>query len=589
MPPAKRTPARKSTSASTSPSAVPPAPEVAKVAKAAARRSAPAGAVKKAAGRPRKAASAVTATPAGAAEPARGAATPRKARKAPVKRSGARKSAAPTPRESTAGAEEVAVAAGAGAVGGSGSGSGSGSGTRDRLVASVPVGGKSPAFGDADDPEAVRETGRTRRQSLRRQDLGSWTPPAGRPDPIDLIAATNEGRIPSLIPLRWTRMLESPLAFLRGAAVVMAFDLAGSPTSGLTAQICGDAHLANFGLFASRERRQVLDVNDFDESLTGPWEFDLKRLAASIVLSGRNAGRKEKACVSSVAGAVAVYRETVHALAGLPVLSAWSASPEELGHLVGIKIPGALRPPAGKARFNATKRVVKQMASRDSDGDWRFSNDPPLLTRLPEKEAATILAGLEDYAATLPDPQQVLLRRFRPVDVALRVGGLGSIGLRTYVVLLAGNGPEDPLVLQVKESRTPTIGQWVGRPDTAAHQGHRVVAAEQIMQTASDPLLGWTRIEGRDYLVRQFRTNKTTVDATRLKKNQVDDYGRLFGALLARAHCRSLDARLLAGYLGNGAQVDSAMIDFAVSYAGQTERDHGALVQAAVEGRVPTV
>jgi uncharacterized protein (DUF2252 family) len=397
--------------------------------------------------------------------------------------------------------------------------------------------------------------------------------------------------MPSLIPLRWTRMLESPFAYLRGAAAVMAYDVAGSPTSGLSAQVCGDAHVANFGLFASRERQQVLDLNDFDESLAGPWEFDVKRLATSIVVAGRVAGIKDKACRTAVADAVRVYREVVHALAGLPVLSAWSASLEgDLSDLIGVKeLTPVLKAVYGKARRNTSVRAATRMATKHADGGWRFRTDPPELTRLPESESEVVLAGLEEYATTLPVARRVLLRRFRPVDVALRVGGLGSIGLRTYAVLLHGNGEDDPMVLQVKEARTPTVGQWVGTPEPDRHQGERTVAAQQLMQTASDPMLGWTRIEGRDYLVRQFRDMKGSVDATQLKKNQIDDYGRLVGALLARAHCRSLDPRLLAGYLGNGEQVDTAMIEFAVSYADQTAADHAALVEAADAGRVPTV
>ncbi|HSP37140.1 MAG TPA: DUF2252 domain-containing protein [Frankiaceae bacterium] len=394
-----------------------------------------------------------------------------------------------------------------------------------------------------------------------------------------------------MIPLRWTRMLESPFAYLRGAASVMAHDLAGSPTSGLSAQICGDAHVANFGLFASRERQQVIDVNDFDESLVGPWEFDVKRLAASIVVAGRVAGIKDKACRAAVADAVRVYREVVHTLADMPVLASWSASLE--GHLsrhIGMDdLKPVLKAVYGKARKNTSVRAAERMASKHKDGGWRFNTEPPELTRLPESESAVVLAALEEYATTLPATRQALLRRFEPVDVALRVGGLGSIGLRTYAVLLHGNGADDPMVLQVKESRVPAIARWIGTGEPERHQGERTVAAQQLMQTASDPMLGWTRIEGRDYLVRQFRDMKGSVDATRLKKGQIDDYGRLVGALLARAHCRGLDPRLLSGYLGNGEQLDAAMIEFALGYADQTERDHAALVKAADEGRVPTV
>jgi uncharacterized protein (DUF2252 family) len=462
-----------------------------------------------------------------------------------------------------------------------------------RRPAKKPTAPASPAgfFRGEQDSEAVRRRGRAARRAVKRQVLGDWTPPVDRPDPIELIEATNVDRMPALIPLRWTRMLESPFAYLRGAASVMAADLAGSPTSGLQAQICGDAHVANFGLFASPERQQVLDVNDFDESLPGPWEFDVKRLSASIVVAGRVAGIKDKACRTAVSGAVHVYREVVHALAGLPVLTAWSSSLDgELSRLIGLdELNPVLKAVYGKARKKSSLRAAKRMASKQADSGWRFDDEPPELTRLPEDEAGVVLESLDGYAATLPVARQVLLSRYRPVDVALRVGGLGSIGLRTYAVLLHGSSEDDPLVLQVKESRVPAISRWIGTAEPDRHQGERTVAAQQLMQTASDPMLGWTRIEGRDYLVRQFRDMKGSVDATRLEKNQIDDYGRLVGALLARAHCRSLDPRLLAGYLGNSEQLDDAMVAFAFAYADQTAQDHAALVEAAEQGRVPTI
>lgn len=509
---------------------------------------------------------------------------PAKARKAPAKRtSSGNEGVRPTPAERTAGAAEVeAVAAAAATPDSSASPSPSPNG-------SAPA--SAGAFGAHEEPSAVRQHGREQRKQLRRQELGAWAARGGRTDPIELINETNVDRLPSLIPLRWTRMLESPFAYLRGAAAVMAYDLADSPTSGLTAQLCGDAHVANFGLYASRERLQVLDVNDFDESLVGPWEFDVKRLATSIVVAARVAGVKEKAYRAAASGAVRVYRQVVNGLAELPVLNAWAASLEsELAtdfHLDDLK--PVLKAVYGKARRNTSVRAVKKMASKQPGGGWRFDTHPPELTRLPESEAAVILAGLEDYADSLPSSRRVLLHRFQPVDVALRVGGVGSIGLRTYAVLLQGNGADDPLVLQVKEARTPTVGRYVGTPEPDRHQGERTVAAQQLMQVASDPLLGWTRIEGRDFFVRQLRYMQGSVDATALKKNQIDDYGRLVGALLARAHCRSLDPRLLAGYLGKGEQVDESMVDFALAYAEQTERDHAALVEAAAEGRVPTI
>lgn len=530
-----------------------------------------AGTAEKAAGTAEKAAG-TAGKAAGTAEKAAGTARSVAQRATPARKAPAERAAAAT---STASPADTSDASGVDPGPGSGS----------------PATAGPSVFRSHETLDQVRETGRAVRKHTRRQDLGVWTPPPERPDPIDLVSATNDDRIPSLIPLRWTRMIESPFAYLRGAAAVMAYDLADSPTSGLNAQICGDAHVANFGLFASRERQQVLDVNDFDESLVGPWEFDVRRLAASIVVAGRVAGIKEKACRVAVADAVRTYRQVVHALADLPVLTAWSASlDQELAPLIGLQeLQPVLKAIYGKARKNTSVRAAKRMATKQADGRWQFNTDPPELTRLPESEAGPILAGLEQYAESLPTARRVLLRRFRPVDVALRVGGLGSIGLRTYAVLLHGNGENDPMVLQVKEARTPTVGRWLGTIEPERHQGERTVAAQQLMQTASDPMLGHTRIDGRDYLVRQFRDMKGSVDATTLRKDEIDDYGRLVGALLARAHCRSLDSRLLSGYLGGGEQVDAAMIEFAMAYADQTVADHAALVQAAKDGRVPTI
>jgi uncharacterized protein (DUF2252 family) len=427
------------------------------------------------------------------------------------------------------------------------------------------------------------------RSQLRRQDLGSWEPPAGRVDPIDLIQQTNAERIPSLVPLRWTTMLDSPFAYLRGAAAVMAYDLAGSPTTGIRTQICGDAHLANFGLFAGT-RQPVPDLNDFDESVPGPWEFDVKRLATSVVVAGRMAGIKDKACRTAAADAVRVYREGVQALAGLPVLTAWSASLDgELAPVIGVKeLAPVIKAVFGKTRRRTGAQAAKRIAER-RDGGWRFRAVPPHLTPLPEEQAAAVLAGLESYTETLAPAGRVLFQRFRPVDVALRVGGDGSIGFHTYVVLLLGNGADDPLILQVKEARVPTVAAWLGGGEPGRHQGERAVAAQQLLQTASDPLLGWTRIDGRDYYVREFHESAGSVDPSRLKKNQIGHYARLLGALLARAHCRGGDSRLLAGYLGRSQQFEVALTEFAVRYADQTEGDHAALVQAAEKGRIPTI
>ncbi len=442
------------------------------------------------------------------------------------------------------------------------------------------------AFRTWEDPAEVRARGKALRDKVSRRAHAEWSVDLSRPDPVAVIDKGNVGRIPELVPLRIGRMIESPFAFLRGAAAVMAEDLRGTPVTGPDAQICGDAHVANFGFFGSAERQLVMDVNDFDESLRGPWEYDLKRLVASVVVAGRQAGVREALCRDSAADAVRAYRHTVDTIAGMGVLRAWQVKEDELFATVDVEqLDATLRRVAEKSRRNTSGKVASRWTQRIERSRWKFIEQPPVLREVDPTTAGEVVAGLSTYATTVHDERRWLLGRYAVSDVAFRISGLGSVGLRTYIVLLHGNG-EDPLILQVKEARPPALAPHLPYepPD---HEGHRTIWAQRLMQTTSDILLGWTSIRGRPYYVRQFRDMKGSVELESLPGNEIDDYARLVGALLARAHSRSLDARLLAGYCGSGDTLDHALQRFAVSYADQTEADHAALVSAVKAGRLP--
>ncbi|MEV8316336.1 DUF2252 domain-containing protein [Streptomyces sp. NPDC059900] len=418
----------------------------------------------------------------------------------------------------------------------------------------------------------------------------------GRPDPVEAVEETNRSRLPELTPIRAGRMAASPFAFLRGAAGLMAYDLARTPATGIGAQICGDAHAANFGLYADARGGLVMDLNDFDETVHGPWEWDVKRLAASLVLAGREAGASEDVCREAAFDAVGAYRRTMRLLAKLPALDAWNAIADEelVSYTDARDLLGTLETVSEKARHNTSARFAAKSTERVGDeggraGLRRFVDAPPVLRRIPDAEATEVACALEDYVGTLSEDRLPLIARYAIQDVAFRVVGTGSVGLRSYVVLLLDHRGE-PLVLQVKEARPsvllphlPTAGFEV--PEVA-HEGHRVVLGQKRMQVVSDFLLGWTTVAGRAFQVRQFRNRKGSVDPAALAADQIDDYGRMTGALLARAHAHSADPRLIAGYVGKNDELDTAVAAFAVAYANRTEADHGELVRAVKEGRV---
>ncbi|WP_406507764.1 DUF2252 domain-containing protein [Streptomyces sp. NBC_00212] len=433
--------------------------------------------------------------------------------------------------------------------------------------------------------------GKALRDRFPRASHDSLLLSADRPDAVRAVEESNAGRVPELTPIRVGRMAASPFAFLRGSAGLMAHDLVGTPVTGVGAQICGDAHAANFGLYGDARGSLVIDLNDFDETVTGPWEWDVKRLAASLVLAGREAGADEVTCRAAAFDAVGAYRRTMRLLAKLPVLDAWNAIADEelVSHADAHDLLGTLERVSEKARNNTSARFATKATEQGEDGSRHFVDALPVLRRVTDTEAATVAASLEQYLGTLSEDRLPLLARYAIHDVAFRVVGTGSVGTRSYVVLLLDHRGE-PLVLQVKEARPsallPHLAKAGFKTPDVGHEGRRVVLGQKRMQVVSDILLGWTTLDDRPFQVRQFRNRKGSVDPAALAADQLDDYGRMTGALLARAHAHSVDPRLISGYCGKNEELDEAVAAFAVTYADRTEADHAVLTAAVRDGRV---
>ncbi|MET9391795.1 DUF2252 domain-containing protein [Streptomyces sp. NPDC006624] len=464
------------------------------------------------------------------------------------------------------------------------SGTESGGGMRGRLP-------RVRGFAEWPSGGSPKQEGKALRQGTPRGAHAALDLDASRPDAVSAVEESGRGRLPELTPLRVGRMAASPFAFLRGSAGLMAHDLARTPRTGIRAQICGDAHAANFGLYGDPRGGLVIDLNDFDETVPGPWEWDLKRLAASLVLAGREAGADEDRCREAAHDAVGAYRRTMRLLAKLPVLDAWNAIADEelVSHTDAHDLLGTLERVSEKARHNTSGRFAAKSTEATEDGGRRFVDAPPVLRRVPDEEAVLVAASLEEYVGTLPEDRLPLLARHAVHDVAFRVVGTGSVGTRSYVVLLLDHRGES-LVLQVKEARPSALVPHLLTAGFEApatdHEGRRVVRGQKRMQVVSDVLLGWTTVDGRPFQVRQFRNRKGSVDPTALAADQLDDYGRMTGALLARAHSHSADPRLIAGYCGKNEELDEAMAAFAVAYADRTEADHADLVEAVRVGKL---
>ncbi len=424
------------------------------------------------------------------------------------------------------------------------------------------------------------EAGRALRRKLGRAVHAGFQRAAGTPDVISIIKATNEGRVPRLLPLKMGRMAVSPFAFFRGTAPVMAADLAPLPASGLKVQLCGDAHVRNLGAYAAPDGHLVFDLNDFDETIVGPWEWDIKRLAVSIILAGKEAGGRDEICGDAVQAMVRSYREALAGFCHMPVLE---MARYEIRR---ENAPGSLRKVLRKAERSTADKLLAKLTEASGHGTPRFHDEPPVLEHVPEETAAAVIQSLKKYRTTLGAGRQLIFDAFRPVDVAFKVVGTGSVGTRDYVVLLFGNSLNDPLFIQIKEALKSCYGPHLPGAASAAHSGQRVAQGQQRTQTVCDPFLGWTNIEGRHYLVRQLADHKASLDPADLSGGILFDYAMVCGETLAKAHARTGPAAMLAGYCGSSDKLDKAVAVFAQAYAAQTERDYAAFMRAIRAGRI---
>jgi uncharacterized protein (DUF2252 family) len=447
--------------------------------------------------------------------------------------------------------------------------------------------------------------GKAARSAVPRESHAVFDPPSDRPDPIALLEEQATSRVPELVPIRWGRMMVSPFTYYRGAALPMASDLATTPVSGLAVQACGDAHLSNFGLFGSAERRLMFDVNDFDETLPGPWEWDVKRLAASLEVAGRDNGFSAKQCRDTILATVARYRMAMREFASMTNLDVWYAHADitELRAQFDTQLRARQRKQLDQGLAKAhTRDSMQEVAKLCNmvEGRPRIISDPPLLVPIDELvPAETDRADFEgevtgliaSYRRTLETDRRYLLEQFEFCDMARKVVGVGSVGTRCWIVLMLGRDDSDPLFLQVKEAEASVLSRFVGA-SKYANQGQRVVAGQRLMQASSDIFLGWQRnpagLDGkaRDFYVRQLRDWKFSIEIATLRPEGLQMYGALCGWTLARAHARSGDRIAIASYLGGSDVFDRAIAKFAVTYADQNERDHQALIDAVKSGRI---
>ncbi|WP_020144359.1 DUF2252 domain-containing protein [Terracoccus sp. 273MFTsu3.1] len=453
-------------------------------------------------------------------------------------------------------------------------------------------------------PDERVARGKGARNETPRSSHATWEPTTNRPDPVALLEQQATSRVPELVPLRYGRMLVSPFTFYRGAALIMASDLAATPRSGFTAQICGDAHLSNFGVFASPERRLVFDMNDFDETLPGPWEWDVKRLGTSFEIAGRDRGFSAADRRAVVRACVAEYRTRMQQHAAARNLEVWYAHIEVekvfelLKSSISKKQQAKAQANLAKARTRDSMQAFTKL-TREVDGQRRIISDPPLIVPIedlaPEGTSSEDVGGelrglLRSYRRTLETDRRTLLESFDYVHAARKVVGVGSVGTRAWIILMLGRDGQDPLFLQAKEAQESVLERFVGRSRYANH-GQRVVAGQRLMQATSDIFLGWQRVNGfdgqvRDFYLRQLRDWKGSAEVDTMSAGVMSTYARVCGATLARAHARSGDRIALASYLGTSDTFDRAIADFASSYADQNERDYEALVEAVRTGRL---
>ncbi|MFD3662560.1 DUF2252 domain-containing protein [Streptomyces sp. NPDC058659] len=437
-------------------------------------------------------------------------------------------------------------------------------------------------------PSERAARGRAARKRVPRSSHGRWIPSAQRPDPLAVLDRESQDRLPEFVPLRYGRMAVSPFAFLRGAAGVMAADLAAPSDTGLTVQLCGDAHLLNFGVYASPERTLLFDVNDFDETLPGPFEWDVKRLAASVTVAALQNGSTQSKAHRAALVATEAYRTAMSRLAELGELEVWyeRIAADDLLPLVRGGDRARLADRIARARRRTSLQALAKLTATDESGARRIVEDPPLLERATDIDRVGLGKIFNDYRSSLSEERRLLLDRYRFVDAARKVVGVGSVGTRCFVLLLEGRDDGDPLFLQIKEAGRSVLEPYL--PPTAyEHQGRRVVSGQRLTQAASDIFLGWMTGPGqRHFYWRQLRDMKGSAEVETMSPATLRNYARLCGRALARAHARSGDRIAIAGYLGTSDVFDRSVADFSLAYAGQNADDYAALGAAIAAGMV---
>lgn len=444
-----------------------------------------------------------------------------------------------------------------------------------------------------------KAAGKKAREDVPRSSHANWSPAPGRPDPVSLLEEQNADRVEWLVPVRHARMRVSPFTFYRGTARIMAADLVDTPVSGLSVQLGGDAHLSNFGAYASSERHLVFDANDFDETLPGPWEWDLKRLATSFVVAGQHLGFRGRDQRKAAEMSVKAYRQAMKDYGRQGYLDIWydHLTPEDIadaGGLDAAELSKRLGRFARKAESRTSLQAMEKL-TEVVDGRLQIRSDPPLLVPLrnladqydPAVLEQVVRRGIDDYKSTLSDDRRALLDRFIAVDVAIKVVGVGSVGTRCLIVLFVGRDGQDPLFLQVKEAGNSVMAEFL-EPSEYENQGRRVVEGQRLVQAQSDIFLGWTAgRKGRQFYVRQLRDWKGSVEVEGATPEQLSFYATLCGRTLARGHARSGDPIAISAYVGKGTELDRAITDFAVAYSKQNQKDYDAFLAAIDSGRLP--